>query len=82
MGHAIGTQRAQLAVDIGRRRRQRLQRLDADAVLLRPIEAGAGQQLGLSAGEPGVHAVAVLLDLVQPVRARRRFVNFSISEYT
>ena len=38
---------------------------------MRPVKAGAGQELDL----PGVHTIAVVLDLVQPVVARRRFVR-------
>jgi ATP dependent DNA ligase C terminal region len=42
---------------------------------VRPVEAGAGQQLDGAAVEPGVHAVAVIFDFVQPAVAVRRRVN-------
>jgi hypothetical protein len=32
-------------------------------------------KLDIAAIDPRVHAVAVVLDLVQPVLARRRFIN-------
>jgi hypothetical protein len=34
---------------------------------VRPVQAGAGQQLGFTLVEAGVHAVAIVLDLVQPL---------------
>jgi hypothetical protein len=34
---------------------------------MRPIQAGSGEQLDLVAIDPRVHAVAVVLDLVQPI---------------
>ena len=49
--------------------------LDRSLVAMRPIEACARQQRGLAAVDPGVHAVAVVLDLMQPAVARRRFVD-------
>jgi hypothetical protein len=40
-----------------------------------PIEPGSGEQLDVFAVDTRVHAVAVELDFVQPVLARRRFFN-------
>jgi len=34
---------------------------------MRPIQAGSGEQLDLIAIDPRVYAVAIVLDLVQPV---------------
>jgi len=41
-------------------------------VLVRPVQAGARQQPGFAVVETGVHAIAVVLDLVQPLRTLRR----------
>ena len=41
---------------------------------MRPIQARPGQQLDVAAVDARVHAVAVVLDLVQPAVARRRLV--------
>ena len=72
--HAVGIERAQLAVEIGRLHLQRAKRLDRAPVAMRPVEAGAGQQLDVAAVDARMHAVAVVLDLVQPAVARRRLV--------
>jgi len=40
---------------------------------MRPIQAGSGEQLDIAAIDPRVHAVAVVLNLAQPTRTRRRF---------
>src|SRR5215475_10605470 len=37
-----------------------------------PVETLAGEQTHLATVEPGLHAVAVVLDLVRPARATRR----------
>jgi hypothetical protein len=42
---------------------------------VRPVEPGAGEQLDGSAVEPGVNAVAVELDFVQPLVPFRRRVD-------
>jgi predicted component of type VI protein secretion system len=42
---------------------------------MEPVQAGARQQLDLTAVNAGVHAVAVVLDLVQPAAARWRLVH-------
>jgi hypothetical protein len=42
---------------------------------MRPVEAGARKQPHVAAVEPGVHAVAVELDFVQPLRPVRRRVD-------
>jgi hypothetical protein len=43
-------------------------------ILTRPVEAGAGQQRDPAAVRAGVHAISVVLDLMQPLRALRRRV--------
>ena len=45
-----------------------MQSLDRAPVAMRPVEACPGQQLDLATVDPGVHAVTVVFDLVQPVR--------------
>jgi peptide deformylase len=42
---------------------------------MRPVQARARQQLGLAAVQAGVHAISVVLDLMQPSRALRRRVH-------
>ena len=49
--------------------------LDGGAIAMRPVQAGSGQQLDVPAVQPRMHAVAVILDLVQPVVAAGRFLN-------
>jgi len=44
-------------------------------VFVRPIEARPRQQLGPAAVEASVHAIAVVLDLVQPIRAAGRRID-------
>jgi len=51
-----------------------MQSLDRAPVAMRPVEACPGQQLDLAAVDLGVHAVAVVLDLVKPAITRRRLV--------
>jgi hypothetical protein len=48
--------------------------LSSSAVAVRPVEACPGQQFDVAAVDAGVHAVAVVLDLVQPAVARRRLI--------
>ena len=50
------------------------QRLDRTPVAVRPVQARPGQQFDLATVDPGVHAVAIVLDLVQPAGARRRLI--------
>ena len=38
---------------------------------MRPVQARARQQLDSAAVQPGVHAISVILDLMQPVLALR-----------
>src|SRR5262249_40475339 len=70
-GHATGSECAQFAVEVGRLRRQRTKRFDCARIATRPVEARAGQQLDLPTIHAGVHAAAVVLDLVQPIVAGR-----------
>jgi hypothetical protein len=70
-GHAIGTDAAQFSVDIGcvdfeLREGDRSHR----RILRRPIEAGSGKQLHIAFLDPRRHAVAIELDLVDPVTDR------------
>ena len=44
-------------------------------VFMRPVEPGAGQQPHRATIEPRMHAVAVELDLVQPLWSVRRLVD-------
>ena len=73
--HALGVECAKLTVDICGLHLQGAKRLDGAPVAMRPIEACARQQRGLAAIDPGMHAVAVVLDLVQPAGACRRLVH-------
>jgi hypothetical protein len=74
-GDAVGADAAQFAVEIG------LARIELDhgfgdrRVLVRPIEPSAGQQFRRAAVDPGVHAVAVVFDFVQPLVAVRRYFD-------
>jgi|HubBroStandDraft_3_1064219.scaffolds.fasta_scaffold49264_2 hypothetical protein len=42
---------------------------------MRPIQAGSGEQFDFVAIYPRVHAIAVVLDLVQPISALGRFLG-------
>ena len=68
-GHAVRTKGTQFAVEIGGPGRQLAQRVDGEPVLFGPVQAGARQQLGFPVDQAGVHAVAVILDLMQPAWA-------------
>ena len=61
-----------LAVDQRLPAGQRREGLGERAVAVGPVEAGAGDQPGRAALDPGERAIAVELDLVQPVGARGR----------
>ncbi len=50
-------------------------RLNGPAISVRPVEPRSGEQLDLVAIDPRVHAVAVVLDLVRPVRALGRLIG-------
>jgi hypothetical protein len=45
---------------------QPAQRLDGALIAMRPVEAGAGEQLDVATVDPRVHLVAVVLDLLHP----------------
>ena len=49
-------------------------RIDRAAVAVRPVEASPRQELDVAAVDARMHAVAVILDLVQPAAARGRLV--------
>jgi hypothetical protein len=66
---------AQFAVGIGLARIERRHGFGDGRIFVRPVEAGAGQQLHSAAVEPRMHAVAVELDFVQPLAAFRRRVD-------
>ena len=74
-GGAIGTNAAQLAVEIGLPRRQRFDRGRDRRVFTRPVEAGAGQQPDRTAFEPRMHPVAVELEFVQPLGPVWRLID-------
>ena len=63
------------AIEIGLARAERRHGLGDRRILVRPVEARAGQQLDGAAVEPRVHPVAVEFDFVQPVVAFRRGVD-------
>ncbi len=56
-------------------RLQGLKGPDRTAVPVRPVEPRARQQLRLVALDPGMHPIAVELDLVQPAVTGRRLVD-------
>jgi hypothetical protein len=61
------------AVEIGRLHRQCTQRRDRSSISMGPSQAGARRQLDLVAVDPRMHAVAIVLDLVQSARRRRLY---------
>jgi hypothetical protein len=62
--NTVRTKGAQFTIEISRLHGQRLKRLDGEAVLLRPVQAGAGEQLGLSAVQPRAHPITVVLNFI------------------
>ena len=68
---AVGIFGHQFAVDQSRLGRQLGDRVGDAREFCGPVEALAGQQLDLAVVEPRLQAVAVELDLVDPVAARR-----------
>ena len=72
--HAVGVERAQLAVEIGRLHLQRAQAPRSCGGIDATSPGQSGQQLDVAAVDARVHAVAVVLDLVHPAIARRRLV--------
>ena len=72
---AVGTDAAEFAVEIGLAHIELDHGLGDRRVLVRPIEPGAGQQFRCAAIDPGVHAVAVVFDFVQPLVAVRRYFD-------
>ncbi len=73
--HPIRPDGAKLPVEIGVLHRQSAERRDRRLIAMAPVEAGAGQQPDVAAFDAGVHAIAVVLDLVKPVRAVRCLVD-------
>jgi len=59
---------------IGRPHLEGAKRLNRAPVAVRPAETCSSQQRGLAADEPGMHAVAVVFDFVQPTIAGWRLV--------
>ena len=74
-GGAIGANAAQLPVEIGLSRRQRRDRRRDRRIFMRPVEPGAGQQPDRAPVQPGMDAVPIELELVQPFPAFRRLIN-------
>ena len=72
-GDAIRPHPAELAVEIGLPGRERAQRRGDRRIFAGPVEPGAGQQVDIATIEPGVHAIAVVLELVRPRIAVRSF---------
>jgi len=66
---------AELAIEIGGLHVQVRKRCDGARIFVSPVEPSAGQQLRLALVDPRGHAIAVELDLMQPLRPRRRFLN-------
>ena len=74
-GDAVGAHAAEFAVEIGLARRERGYRGRDLRIFVGPVKAVAGEEPHLAAVEPGMHAVAVEFDFVQPLVAVRRGVN-------
>ena len=74
-GDAVGAQSAQFAVEIGLARGQRRDGRRDLRIFMRPVEPVAGEEPHLAAVEPGMHAEAVVFDLMQPLVAVRRFFD-------
>ena len=74
-GDAVGADAAQLAVEIGLAGTERVHRRGDRRIFVRPVEPGARQQFHRAAVEARMHAVAVVLDFVEPLIAVRRRVD-------
>ena len=74
-GDAVRKRAAQFAVEIGLVRIERRHGLGDRRVFMRPVEAGAGEQVDGAAVEARMHAVAVEFDFVQPLVALRRRID-------
>ena len=72
---AVGKHAAQFTVEISLARVERRHRRGDRRIFMGPVEPGAGQQFHRAAIEPGVHAVTVEFDLVEPLIALRRRVD-------
>ena len=70
-GDAVGADAAQFAIEIGLARAECRQGCGERRIFVRPVEPGAGEQLHGAAVEPGMHAVAVIFDFVQPLATVR-----------
>ena len=68
---SIGEHTAEFAIKIGVLRRQFGYCRGDCGLFVRPIVAAAGQDLHTARIEPGVHPIAIQLDLVQPIGASR-----------
>src|ERR1700727_3912304 len=73
----VGANCSQLAVDICVPRVENAKRGDGRLIAVAPVEAGAGQQSDVAAIDAGMHAIAIVLDLVDPAGTVRRFVRES-----
>jgi hypothetical protein len=74
-GPAIRQHAAEFTVEIGAPRRQCGNSAGDGWVLDGPVIAAAGQELHLTRVEPGVHAIPIELDFMQPVGAFRCLFN-------
>src|SRR5262245_9144790 len=68
-GNAIRTEGTEFAIEVGRLHGQGAQGADGELVAMGPIQARSREELGFPAVQPGMHAVSVVLDLMQPIRA-------------
>src|SRR5438552_1221291 len=72
---AVGAHAAQLAIEITRAQRKLRQSLGNRRVFVGPVETTAREQAHLAIINASGHAVAVELNLVQPLLALRRFLH-------
>jgi hypothetical protein len=75
--HPIGANCGQLAVHICALHVEDAKRGDGRLIAVAPVEPGAGQQSDVAAIDAGMHAIAIVLDLVDPAGTVRRFVHES-----
>jgi hypothetical protein len=73
-GLPIGGNAAKLAIEISLLCWQSGHRRGYGTVFVRPVEARARQQRDPPTVQASVHAISVILDLMQPLRALRRRV--------
>jgi hypothetical protein len=72
---AVGEDATELAVEIGLARAERRHGRGDGRIFIGPVEPGAGQRPDGAVIEARMHAVAVELDFVQPIRPVGRFLH-------